>query len=180
MRGRRISSVKYMLSFRRKREKEGRKEKKKFLNGLRNVYESTRVAQRVFFVSQRYFDKYRRTQKNFRCSFVRSFCDPHPFRILFTVFTFYSFYLCFVPLIPKESYPSICVCFCILNVFVIYINLFSTFFSLMFLSAARHDLHVLDVMQGGLHLFLEQFVFLSLGGKVVCKDHRLEGGCTRT
>ena len=35
-------------------------------------------------------------------------------------------------------------------------------------------------MQGGLHLFLEQFVFLSLGGEVVCKDHRLEGGCTHT
>lgn len=112
VRSRSIQSIKYILSFRRKREKEGRKEKKKkFFNVLRNVYESTRVAQCVFFVSQRYFDKYRRTQKNFRCSFVRSFCDPHPFRILFTVFTFHSFYLCFVPLIPKESYPSICVCF---------------------------------------------------------------------
>lgn len=45
-----------------------------------------------------------------------------------------------------------------------------------FLSAARHnDLHVLDVMQGGFHLLLEQFVFVSLRGKVVWKDYWLEG-----
>lgn len=80
-----------MLSFRRKREKEGRKEKKKFFNVLRNAYESTRVAQRVFFVSQRYFDKYRRTQNTFDVrSFVRSptltpfeFCLQYLLIILF-------------------------------------------------------------------------------------------------
>lgn len=35
-------------------------------------------------------------------------------------------------------------------------------------------------MQGGLHLLLQQFVFLSLGREVVCKDHWLKGSNTRT
>ena len=34
-------------------------------------------------------------------------------------------------------------------------------------------LHVLDVMQGRLHLVLKLFVFFFLGNEVVCKDHLL-------
>lgn len=48
-----------------------------------------------------------------------------------------------------------------------------------FVHREKHDLHVLDVMQSGLHLFLQHFVFLSLGREVVCKDHWLKGSNTR-
>ena len=122
-----------------------------------------------------------------------SFHSPIPLSFSNTCsMRFYFIYLlfCFFPLISKESYSQyqrmlLFERFCFVSFFVtisIFLYLFfSLSLSLSRLSiSARHDLHVLDVMQGGLHLLLQQFVFLSLGGKVVWKDHRLEGGCTRT
>lgn len=82
----------YPLFPTKKRKGRKKRKKKKFFNVLRNVYESTRVAQRVFFVSQRYFDKYRRTQKTFDVrSFVRS--------ATLTPFEFCLQYLLFIPFI---------------------------------------------------------------------------------
>lgn len=69
---------------------------------------------------------------------------------------------------PKYCIQSVMLCFC------------TTKARQTAFSAAQHALHVLDVMQGGFHLLLEQFVFLSLCHEVVCKDHWLKAHTLHT